>query len=781
MRSAIIFELRGKLNSPAVKTFLWAAASADGLGGWVSDTEDSIILRLEGEDEEIGTFIKTLPGRLPRQFQLTSIRLAQKQQITPDPDSMNKPFKILSPDELPELVEADRAPCPQCIHEMLDPDSRFYHYPFTTCRNCGPRYSIAIQAPFTRMSSAYLAFPPCRNCVEEVRKSEQNSAEGNPIQACPFCGPSAFLMNKDGSMLDSYLPLESAGEKLDAGGIIGVKTYDGFIVLCNALLPDSVREMRRRKNFAAKPVSMMARDLETVRRYCMVSPTEEELLTSPAAPVVILRIRKGTPLDPMLFCPDNPNTVGVCLPPTAMLRLLFENRPTPDDLHTPFDVFAFAGGPKPVDPDDAGGDDDFHAVAQVTDAVLTHDLKIWQNGGSSVVQVIDGEVFVWRRSRGYSPTPISLSKYLRRNVLAIGSDHSASVALGYHDSIAVSQQMGTIQNARNSRSLSLVAERLMMIFAQVPDIIVCDMDIHNLSANEALRLSEKYRIPLATAQRHHANALACMMEYDLSEALAIVLDGGAYGPDGMVWGAELMYVTLNSFRRISSFSPMTVPVPSPGDYPNPLRLLLLFMNRAKLDFSDAMLDRMGISREELEQCRTLPRPIRTAKSHAAQNLFYAVAAALGIAPKEITYDLQLLIMLDYLLRDKPVTDAIRELSTHFPYRFEDDDGLPVVCWEDTFRSLAEPSWMGDASKADLAMAFLLAVARSLAEMAERGFPEASGTREIVLSGRLMMQPTFRRLAVDALKEKGFRPYIHKKTSPDESSVCIGQAVFGGMS
>ena len=158
-------------------------------------------------------------------------------------------------------------------------------------------------------------------------------------------------MDRSGSIVDSYSPLETACDSLQKGGILSVKANDGFITLCNALDNNAILELRRRKKLFNKPVSIMARDIEIVKKYCYCSEEEEKLLTSPAAPVVILKPLPGIPLVTANICPDYPETMGVALPPTAMLRLLFESRPTPDSLHGQFDLFAFVGGPKPVDPD----------------------------------------------------------------------------------------------------------------------------------------------------------------------------------------------------------------------------------------------------------------------------------------------------------------------------------------------------------------------------------------------------------------------------------------------
>ena len=325
-----------------------------------------------------------------------------------------------------------------------------------------------------------------------------------------------------------------------------------------------------------------------------------------------------------------------------------------------------------------------------------------------------------------------------------------------------------------------MGERFLLLFAQVPDIVVCDMDINALSAREALRFSEKYSLPLATAQRHHANAIACMVEHGLDNALALVFDGGAYGPDGMIWGAEMMDISFNAFRRLGSFAPISSPVPERGAFSDPQLLCLLNMERLGLPIRDELLQNLALSRETWESERTRRQNAEVRKTHAALPLFKAVGAALALLPFQQTYDNQVMIRMESTLSHLQSREAAERLVPRFGFQLADDDGLMMVDWSETFRSLSDPSWQKDQPRAELVMAFLLAVGNAAGKLAEHA-ADRTGRRQVVLSGTAFLSPSLTRIVKETLTQRGFQVYTHEKTSPDESSVCIGQAVFGGMS
>ena len=66
----------------------------------------------------------------------------------------------------------DFAICESCSNEILDAENPRYYYPFTTCTQCGPRYTITKKFPFERINNSIDEFTMCENCSQEYKNSD---------------------------------------------------------------------------------------------------------------------------------------------------------------------------------------------------------------------------------------------------------------------------------------------------------------------------------------------------------------------------------------------------------------------------------------------------------------------------------------------------------------------------------------------------------------------------------------------------------------------------------
>ena len=768
MRSALTLELIGCRKEPALRPYLWSLVTKTQLGGWVSNSVNGVQLVLEGDDLVIAHFLRSLPDKITRWFRIEKINLLKRENL-PD-DTPLKPFRLVGPVFYDELVSPDRAPCTSCKAEMLNPSSRFYRYPFLSCKECGSRYSTTLQAGNSRGMSSFRLFPICKTCAGESR--------GYPLLCCPECGPTAFLIRGNGEPVPAEDPIAAAAQALTEGKIVAVKNYDGFVILGDPSHPDVIRTIRERKQQFEKPISFYVNDLETVRKYCDCSLEEEQLLSAPAAPVVLFRLKPESIDNPELYCPDHPGTIGMQFPPTGMLYLLMQSCPDGDGGFQPFEKLAFTGGPIPVDPEDAGGDDDLAEVCRIADLILMHDLKIWHSSGPSV-QSRHPELGLQthRRSSGIAPQPLLLRRPVKRTVLALGADSCASVSLGFKNKIISSHQMGTIQTERNSKALSHAAEQLALMYARIPEMIVCDMDHTSFSAKMGEELSDRYRIPLTTVQRHQANALSGMVEHSLPEALALVWDGGAYGPDGTIWGAELLEVSHTRFRRLATFAPVPMNPPRERSL-RPAFLLTRYLDQNGVELTPRLAELLNISLPLYREWKQMDSQSQMTATHAALTLFDAVSAVVGIASPAKKYEQQAILRLEHVLANGYDPVRAEQLKQKFQFKLEEDDLLQVD-WSPLFSDPERFYQFRAESAGDLSAAFLLSVTDAAFRMVEYG-ASASKCRNVLLSGKAFVSPTLTLSVKKRLEAAGFRVYRHEQTSSDESSVSIGQALFGGM-
>ena len=97
-------------------------------------------------------------------------------------------------------------------------------------------------------------------------------------------------------------------------------------------------------------------------------------------------------------------------------------------------------------------------------------------------------------------------------------------------------------------------------------------------------------------QHHHAHLAACLAEHgEQGTAVGAIFDGSGYGPDGTIWGGELLLGDLSDFRRVG----MLLPVPLPGGeraIPEPWRMACAWLT--------------AVARRTRRRALELPRTLR---------------------------------------------------------------------------------------------------------------------------------------------------------------------------
>ena len=121
----------------------------------------------------------------------------------------------------------DVALCDQCREEFGNPADRRYHYPFITCINCGPRFSIVRDIPYDRTNTAMEPFLMCDRCLAEYTDPMDRRFHSQP-NACPVCGPRISLFSNKKELLESEneAVAQRTAALLKEGAVLAIKGID---------------------------------------------------------------------------------------------------------------------------------------------------------------------------------------------------------------------------------------------------------------------------------------------------------------------------------------------------------------------------------------------------------------------------------------------------------------------------------------------------------------------------------------------------------------------------
>lgn len=193
------FAIGGIVQGVGFRPFVYRLARDLSLTGWVRNTTAGVELEVQGKDAALAAFERSLreetpPGgnRFPGCRRGGSLRRNRLQ----DPGQRRGASTI--------QVAPDSNLCSDCLRELFDPADRRYRYPFITCTNCGPRYSIITGIPYDRPKTTMAGFPMCPACLEEYHDPDNRRFHAQPV-ACPACGPQVRLQGSP------MLPLRSRG------------------------------------------------------------------------------------------------------------------------------------------------------------------------------------------------------------------------------------------------------------------------------------------------------------------------------------------------------------------------------------------------------------------------------------------------------------------------------------------------------------------------------------------------------------------------------------------
>ena len=186
--------LGGRVQGLGVRPAIFRLAAEFGLGGTVRNTARGVEIEMEGPAATWSSSSADFRDRCRRRVPDAVARGADRHRAAAN---SSQSYKEPTDGPLAARVPEDRAVCPDCSREIEQLDDRRHRYPFTSCTQCGPRYTVIRAMPFERDDTAMAEFPLCADCRQEYERPGDRRFHAQTT-ACPACGPRVWCSDVDG-------------------------------------------------------------------------------------------------------------------------------------------------------------------------------------------------------------------------------------------------------------------------------------------------------------------------------------------------------------------------------------------------------------------------------------------------------------------------------------------------------------------------------------------------------------------------------------------------------
>ena len=792
---AYTIHVTGIVQGIGFRPFVSKLAHELGVVGTVRNDTTGVEIHIQGRDEDCKMFVNRLRTDLPVHGRIDTLR------VEPTTVQSLDSFTIIVSQGVKgnAFIGADMAPCEACLRDIQDPENRRFHYGFTNCTNCGPRYTIIESTPYDRDTTSMKVFPMCEDCQKEYEDLEGRRYHAEP-NACAQCGPMFTLRGADGMVLASGQDaIEQAKQLIQQGSIVALKGVGGYHLVCDALQEKAVQTLRQRKGRPRKPLAVMAGSLEMAKQYVHISKTEEELLLSPARPIVLLRkVPSSYSANEEIYIERDisneietvpnksfvniseigsegdlvskgyhrsiaPKLADAVAPGMETLGILLPYAPYHYSLVPSDAIWVMTSANRSGDPvlyDDAQAAEELQGIA---DYILTHNREIISPVDDSVVQVVQNEPIFIRRSRGYVPLSIPVVALEKSStMLAMGADMKASFAINRGSHAILSPYMGDMERERVQDLLWSTTKRYEALFQLQPTQVMVDAHPSYYTSQCGRTYAEEHNLPVIEVQHHHAHVAAVLAERNITEpVLGICFDGTGYGMDGTLWGGEFLYCHQEHMERLGHLS--YAPLPG-GEVAvrEPWRQALWYVNELYLAEAPTVIEAWKQSLPKGWQLLEKMMPhMQMVQSSSGGRLFDAVASLLGLGHVHL-YDAHLAIELEQM--------ALSEEGTILTMRMNENvlDTMSLV------RSVIEQLECGE-SVAKISANFHRTLIYYIGQMAKQCCEERQ-ISHIVLCGGVFQN----RILLEGVMQElqGYKVHVPIQSPMNDGAIALGQLWLG---
>jgi hydrogenase maturation protein HypF len=733
----------GTVQGVGYRPFVYRLADELGIAGFVLNDERGVLVEAEGQPEAVASFVERLAADAPPLAAVTGVSVE-------DVDATGAAgFDIVASERggaATAPVTPDSATCDDCLAELADPEDRRYRYPFTNCTNCGPRFTIVQGIPYDRPQTTMAGFQMCAQCQAEYDDPLDRRFHAQP-NACPVCGPKVRLLERGGARVETDDAVRAAADDLLAGRILAVKGLGGYHLACRADDEDAVARLRSRKRREDRPFALLVADVDAARELVDLGPDEEALLTSRERPIVLATRRDGAAVAPSV-APGVPE-LGIMLPYTPLHHLLS------GDTGVPLVLTSGNISDEPI----AFLDEELVRLERIADRFLVHDRPIATRTDDSVVRAVRGGPLMLRRSRGFVPARLDLPIASPRPLLGAGAEQKNAFCLASGARAWPSHHIGDIKNYETLQSLRDGVAHFERLFEVAPEVVAHDLHPDYLSTRYAQE-REEGGLQLLGVQHHHAHLAATLAEHgETGPAVGAIYDGTGYGPDGTIWGGELLAGGLAGFERVGRL--VTAKMPG-GEraIAEPWRMACSWLTQMRAPLPPAFAD---IAQPRWNMvARMAMTGMGSPTTSSAGRLFDAVAAICGVR-LEVSYEGQAAIEFE----------ALADPAGGEPYPFPMEAGtLIVLNPRPTFMAILADLAAGvpvPRISARFHQTIAQATSEALVIAAER-----AGVDTAVLSGGVFQNRLLLRLTAEALEGAGLRVLTPRLLPPNDGQIAYGQ-------
>ncbi len=746
--AAARLSIRGVVQGVGFRPFIHRLAIRHELAGWVRNASGDVQIQVEGDPAAVATFVRDLRAEAPP---LARIDDLHTERCEPAGLATFAILESRTESGRRQPISPDVALCAACEAELFNLANRRHRYPFITCTDCGPRFTVIEAMPYDRERTSMRAFTQCSACLEEYRTPGDRRYHSE-TNGCPVCGPRLWL---EGPGHPPSEVLEAAAALLGTGKILAIRGLGGFHLAVDATNEEAVARLRTRKHREAKPLAVMVRTLADARRLGVVGQVEEELLTSRERPIILLnRQVRGIDHDVAPSVAPGLGSLGVMLAYTPLHHLLCDLVQRP---------LVMTSGNRSDEPIATYNDDARRRLAGIADAFLLHDREIVARYDDSVVRVAGTTPVFLRRARGYAPLPLTLPVASPRPLVAVGPHLKNTFTLVHAREAYVSQHIGDLENLETVEHWRAALRAYRTLFRLEPEVAVRDLHPGYLSTRLAGDLGLER---IVAVQHHHAHIAAVLAEHGETEpVVGIAFDGTGYGADGHVWGAEFLVADLVNYRRAGHLRYARLPG---GDLAarEPWRAALGYM-ALDPDTAGAFAHTFVTIPDEIRSMamQQIARRLNAPLASSLGRLFDAAAAVLGVRTVS-RYEGQSAMELEALAGNRG--------AQPFPLPFtENADGVLVLDPLPLLVTLAERRAAG-IGLSELAARFHESVAAATDAVAGRIAAHA-GLQTVALGGGCFQNARLLESVRARLEARGLRVLVPRRLSPNDGAVSYGQA------